>query len=201
MTQASGPLKRMVPVAVSAYRRAVRLLEWLIPVFDLSVRLYLAHIFWEGGMVKLSSWMSTVMLFTMVYDVPVLPPEIAASLATAIELVGSFLLAIGLAGRWAALSLFGLNIVASISYGALSEAALQEAFYWGILFLYFVLHGPGLLSADALLRYLYRRRYMAGVPGNPIGKQDPPLIKTTMHHASLNVLHAYCGEDLPEKRP
>ncbi len=58
----------------------------------------------------------------------------------------------------AALALFGLNIVASLSYGQLSEAALQEAFYWGILFLYFVLHGPGLLSADALLSYLLRRR-------------------------------------------
>jgi putative oxidoreductase len=159
MTQAVGLLKHAAPVAVSAYRRVVRLLESLIPVFDLSVRLYLAHIFWKGGMVKLSSWISTVMLFTMVYDVPVLPPEIAAYLATAIELGGSFLLAIGLAGRWAALSLFGLNIVASVSYGQLSEAALQEAFYWGILFLYFVLHGPGLFSADALLRYLIRRRH------------------------------------------
>jgi putative oxidoreductase len=158
MTHNVGFLQRAVPVAVSAYRRVVRLLESLVPIFDLSVRLYLAHIFWKGGMVKISSWTSTVMLFTMVYDVPYLPPEIAAYLATAVELGGSFLLAIGLAGRWAALSLFGLNIVASISYGQLSEAALQEAFYWGILFLYFVLHGPGLLSADALLSYLLRRR-------------------------------------------
>ena len=158
MTQANGFLKRAASVAVSAYRRLVRVLEWLIPVFDLSVRLYLAQIFWTGGMVKLSSWISTVMLFTMIYDVPVLPPELAAYLATAIELGGSVLLAIGLGGRWAALSLFGLNIVATISYGQLSDAAMKEAFYWGILFLYFVLHGPGLLSVDALLRYLYRRR-------------------------------------------
>lgn len=98
------------------------------------------------------------MLFTMVYDVPVLPPEIAAYLATTVELGGSFLLAIGLAGRWAALLLFGLNIVAVLSYGQLSEAAIQEAFYWGILFLYFVLHGPGLISVDALLRRLIRRK-------------------------------------------
>lgn len=161
MTHDTGLSTRAVNLAVSAYRRLVWGLEALIPVFDLAVRLYLANIFWKGGMVKLSSWMSTVMLFTMVYDVPILPPEIAAYLATAVELGGSFLLAIGLAGRWAALSLFGLNIVASISYGQLSEAALQEAFYWGVLFLYLVLHGPGLLSADALLRYLLRRRKIA----------------------------------------
>lgn len=158
MTHHTSLSKRAVDFAVLAYLRLVQGLEALIPLFDLSVRLYLAHIFWKGGMVKLSSWMSTVMLFTMVYDVPVLPPEIAAYLATGVELGGSFLLAIGLGGRWAALSLFGLNIVASISYGQLSEAALQEAFYWGILFLYLVLHGPGLLSADALLRYLVQRR-------------------------------------------
>ena len=144
--------------AVASYGRVVWGLEALVPLFDLSGRLYLAQIFWTGGMVKLSSWMSTVMLFTLVYDVPLLPPEMAAYVTTAVELGGSFLLAIGLAGRWAALSLFGLNIVASISYGQLSEAALKEAFYVGILFLYFVLHGPGLLSADALVRYLVRRK-------------------------------------------
>lgn len=158
MTRLIDFLRRATPVIVSAYRRTTQVMESSIPLFDLAVRLYLAQIFWKGGMVKLSSWMSTVMLFTMVYDVPVLPPEVAAYLATAIELGGSLLLAIGLAGRWAALSLFSLNIVASISYGQLSEAALQEAFYWGILFLYFVLHGPGLLSVDALLRHLIRRR-------------------------------------------
>ncbi len=170
MTHDAGFLTRTMPLAVSAYRRGIRILESLIPVFDLSVRLYLAHIFWKGGMVKLSSWMSTVMLFTMVYDVPVLPPEIAAYLSTAVELGGSFLLAIGLAGRWAALSLFGLNIVAALSYGQLSEAALQEAFYWGILFLYLVLHGPGLLSADALLQYLVRRRLSGSSAGEDLLK-------------------------------
>jgi putative oxidoreductase len=158
MAHDTGLLKHAASLAVSAYRRVTRLLESLMPLFDLSVRLYLAHIFWKGGMVKISSWMSTVMLFTMVYDVPYLAPELAAYLSTGVELGGSFLLAIGLAGRWAALALFGLNIVASISYRQLSEAALQEAFYWGILFLYLVLHGPGLLSADALLRYLTGRK-------------------------------------------
>ncbi len=158
MTQDRGFLERTLARAVSAYGRVIDLLESLIPAFDLAVRVYLAHIFWKGGMVKLSSWMSTVMLFTMVYDVPILPPEMAAYLSVAVELGGSFLLAIGLAGRWAALSLFGLNLVAVLSYGQLSEAALQEAFYWGVLFLYFVLHGPGRFSVDALLRGVYQRQ-------------------------------------------
>ncbi|MDP3090628.1 MAG: DoxX family protein [Nitrospira sp.] len=173
MTHPAGLLKRAADCAVPLYLWLVHGLEALTPLFDLSVRLYLANIFWKGGMVKLSSWMSTVMLFTMVYDVPVLPPEVAAYLSTAVELGGSFLLAIGLAGRWAALSLFGLNIVAALSYGQLSEAALQEAFYWGILFLYFVLHGPGLISVDALLDRFYRRRHTmsptnAAIPKQPV---------------------------------
>ena len=174
MTQAVGFPKRVASATTSGYRRLVRILESLIPVFDLSVRLYLAHIFWTGGMAKLSSWISTVMLFTMVYEVPVLPPELAAYLATAIELGGSVLLAIGLGGRWAALSLFGLNIVASLSYGQLSEAALQEAFYWGILFLYFVLHGPGLISMDALLERFYRRRHAISIANEAAYKQPVP---------------------------
>ena len=169
--------RRAVDCAVPAYLRLVQGLEALIPLFDLSVRLYLANIFWKGGMVKLSSWMSTVMLFTMVYDVPVLPPEMAAYLSTAVELGGSFLLAIGLAGRWAALSLFGLNIIAAISYGQLSEAALQEAFYWGVLFLYLVLHGPGLISVDALLKHLVRRR-------QAMSSADGALSKHTVLHSA-----------------
>ena len=174
MTQPAGLLTRAVDRAVPVYLWLVHGLEALTPLFDLSVRLYLANIFWKGGMVKLSSWMSTVMLFTMVYDVPVLPPEIAAYLSTAVELGGSFLLAIGLAGRWAALSLFGLNIVAVLSYGQLSEAAIQEAFYWGVLFLYFVLHGPGLISVDALLDRVYRRRQAMSRANEAVYKQPVP---------------------------
>lgn len=165
MIHKKGLLMGVVDHAVAWYGRFIWGLEALLPLFDLSVRLYLAHIFWTGGMVKFSSWMSTVMLFTMVYDVPLLPPEMAAYVAIAVELGGSFLLAIGLAGRWAVLSLFGLNIVASISYGQVSDAALQEAFYVGMLLLYFVLHGPGLLSADAVLHYLVRRKKM---PSHPV---------------------------------
>ncbi|MBX3304926.1 MAG: DoxX family protein [Nitrospira sp.] len=154
MIHKKGWWRVVVEHVVGSYGRVVMGLEALLPLFDLSARLYLAQIFWTGGIVKLSSWMSTVTLFTKVYDVPLLPPEMAACVTTAVELGGSFLLAIGLAGRWAALLLFGLNIVASISHGRLSEAALQEAFYIGTLFLYFILHGPGLLSADAVVHYL-----------------------------------------------
>ncbi|MBX3325012.1 MAG: DoxX family protein [Nitrospira sp.] len=190
MIHKKGWLTVVLDHAVAWYGRVVWGLEALLPLFDLSVRLYLAHIFWTGGMVKLSSWISTVVLFTMVYDVPLLPPEMAAYVATAVELGGSFLLAIGLAGRWAALSLFGLNIVASISYGQVSDAALQEAFYVGMLFLYFVLHGPGLLSADTLLSHLIQRRQ---------SKSDakPTLSAHTASHSVSNASDAEMKAGLP----
>ena len=165
MKQIVSFLKKMAKLSVSAYSMGVRYLEFLVPIFDLFVRLYMARIFWKGGIVKLSSWMSTVMLFTLVYDVPYLPPEIAAYLSTAVELGGSFLLAVGLAGRFGAVSLFVLNIVAALSYGQLSEAALKETFYWGVLLMYLLLHGPGLISLDALLGYLFRRRKIRKTAG------------------------------------
>lgn len=174
MIRKTGASVVALDCACSLYGGLVWGMEGLLPLFDLSVRLYLAHIFWAGGMVKLSSWMSTVMLFTMVYDVPLLPPEVAAYVTTAVELGGSFLLAIGLAGRWAALSLFGLNMVTLISYGQVSDAALQEAFYVGVLFLYFVLHGPGLLSMDRLVSYLIRCRRLRS-------DAEPALLNRTVH--------------------
>lgn len=158
MTRIFPLLKRLAGSTVSAYGIGIRFLGFLVPMFDLFVRLYMASMFWKGGMIKITNWVSTVMLFTLVYDVPYLPPEFAAGLSAAVELGGSFLLAVGLAGRFGAFSLFALNIVASISYGQLSEAALQEAFYWGVLLMYLVLHGPGVLSLDALIGYLLRRR-------------------------------------------
>lgn len=174
MTRRAGLLTYWLARAASTFSPLVLGLEALFPLFDLSVRLYLAHIFWKGGMVKLSSWMSTVMLFIMVYDVPLLPPEMAAYVTTTVVLGGSFLLAIGLAGRRAALPVFGLNIVASISYGQLSDAALQAAFYVGILFLYSVLHGPGLLSADTLLSYLIQRRHSNSNTESELSEQTAP---------------------------
>jgi putative oxidoreductase len=67
---------------------------------------------------------------------------------TAAELGLPLLLALGLAGRFAALGLFVFNIVAVISYPDLSEVGRQHHVYWGLLLAMLAVHGPGLLSAD-----------------------------------------------------
>ena len=135
---------------------AIRGLEFLTPVVELGARLWLANVFWKSGMTKITSWDSTLSLFNYVYTVPVLPPELAAVLSTAVELGGAALLAIGLAGRFGTAALFILNIVAVVSYPDLSVVGLKDHFYWGLLLAIFLVRGPGKLSVD----YWIRSRFM-----------------------------------------
>ena len=138
---------------------AIRGLEFLTPVVELGARLWLANVFWKSGMTKIATWDSTLSLFNYVYTVPLLPPELAAVLSTAVELGGAALLAIGLAGRFGTAALFILNIVAVISYQDLSAVGLKDHFYWGLLLAMFLVRGPGKLSVD----YWIRSRFM-GTP-------------------------------------
>jgi putative oxidoreductase len=133
-------------------RPVVRGLETLTPLLDLGIRLWVANVFWKSGLTKIQSWESTVALFTYEYQVPLLSPALAAALGTAVELVFPVLLALGLAGRLSAGVLFAFNIVAVISYPDLNEIGLKDHVYWGILLLVPLLHGPGRLSVDHLLR-------------------------------------------------
>jgi len=116
------------------YYAASHLPEYLAPVFDLGLRLFLANIFFKSGLTKIQSWDSTLYLFSDVYRVPLLSSEAAAWLATGAELGLSVLLVLGLCGRFAAAGLFVLNVVAVISYySGLSEAGLSHHLYWGLL--------------------------------------------------------------------
>ena len=130
----------------------VRILEWLQPAFVLAVRLYVASVFFKSGLTKIASWDTTIALFENEYAVPLLPPEIAAYLGTATELVIPVLLVLGLFTRPAALVLFVFNIIAVISYPDLSEGGLKDHVYWGLLLLVTLFHGPGKLSIDHLIR-------------------------------------------------
>ena len=134
----------------------IRGLESLIPFIDLGVRLWVANVFWRSGLASVHDWDTTVDLFKYEYSVPLLSPHVAAVLGTGVELIFPVLLAIGLAGRLAAFVLFVFNIIAVISYPALNEVGLKDHTYWGILLLVSLLHGPGRISID----YLIRRKWM-----------------------------------------
>jgi len=131
---------------------------WLRPLghlVDLAIRLEVAQAFFRSGLVKIGNWDGTVYLFRSEYQVPLLPPTLAAYLGTFGELFFPPLLALGLAARFAALSLSAINVIAVISFWHVvrdNEAALSSHLYWGLLLLVTLSHGPGKLSIDHLIR-------------------------------------------------
>lgn len=138
--------------------RAIGWLQGAAHLLDLGIRLYVAEIFFRSGLLKIGNWDGTMYLFKNEYKVPLLPPELAAWLGTFGELAFPPLLALGLASRFAALSLSFANVIAVISFWHVlgdNEAALMSHFYWGLLLLVTLCHGPGLLSLD----HWIRRRY------------------------------------------
>ena len=72
------------------------LLAWLerfpLAILQLLFRISTAAVFWNSGLTKLASWQTTVVLFRDEYKVPMLPPELAATLAASVELTCPVLL-------------------------------------------------------------------------------------------------------------
>jgi putative oxidoreductase len=150
---AASPFARAACRFLSLAQRAIVLTEaWLTPAFDLAIRLYVANVFFKSGLTKIQDWRSTVALFQYEYQVPVLPPELAAVMGTAGELGLSVLLALGLAGRFGAAGLSVMNVVAVIAYADLSDLGRQDHLLWGALLLVTLLHGPGRWSLDYWLK-------------------------------------------------
>lgn len=147
---------------------AAKVLDALQPVFALATRLYVSWQFLASGWLKISSWDNTLFLFREEYHTPLLPPVLAAVLGTAGELAFPVLLVLGLMGRFAALGLFAVNLMAVISYAHVLlsegfEAALGQHVLWGFMLLMLAIYGPGRLSLDQLL---LSRKFV--VPGRPV---------------------------------
>lgn len=143
-----NPLLRIVRF----YYSASHLPELFAPAFDLGLRLFLANVFFKSGLTKIQNWDSTLYLFSDVYEVPLLAPDVAAWLATGAELGLPVLLVLGLFGRFAAAGLFILNLMAVISYySGLSEAGINQHLYWGMLLAVLLMISRGAWSIDAWL--------------------------------------------------
>jgi putative oxidoreductase len=137
--------------ALKLWTRFVVALEALQPAAQLGARLYVAQVFFLSGLTKIHDWETTLALFADEYQVPLLPPNVAAVAGTAGELVLPVLLLLGLGGRFAALGLSVVNVVAVLSLAEIAPAALQQHVFWGSLLLALVLWGPGKWSLDRLL--------------------------------------------------
>jgi putative oxidoreductase len=139
--------------------RITRQIDRLQPLLLLAARLYLSLIFFRSGMLKIADWGSTLVLFRETYKVPVLPPELAASVGTFGELVFPVMIVLGLAGRLGAAGLFAVNVMAVVSYldlfGFECPAGINSHYYWGSILLALIVFGPGKISLD---EFILRRR-------------------------------------------
>ncbi|WP_420911064.1 DoxX family protein [Vibrio aestuarianus] len=124
----------------------------IVPLLLLFCRLWVAWAFFNSGLVKIVSWDSTLYLFELEYQVPILPWELAAYLGTAAELTLPIFVALGLLSRPMALALFIFNIVAVISYPVLWEQGFYDHQLWGLMLLLVVVWGAGPISLDKVLR-------------------------------------------------
>jgi putative oxidoreductase len=118
-------------------------------IFKLFVRLYVANAFFKAGWLKFNNWDSTLYLFEEEYQVPIIPWEFAAYLATAAEIILPILLLLGLASRLVASKLFLFNIMAVVSYPVLWNGGFYDHKLWGVMLLITVIFGPGKFAADS----------------------------------------------------
>ena len=138
-------------ILTAAHTAAARLLDPLQPVFLLGLRLWVSWQFLKSGWLKLSDWDNTLFLFQEEYRVPLLSPELAAMAGTLGELFFPLLLIFGILGRYAAIGLSAVNVLAVVSYSHVLltggfEAALGQHYLWGLMLLVIVVFGPGKLS-------------------------------------------------------
>jgi putative oxidoreductase len=125
-----------------------RLARVPLSIHLLLFRLGVASLFMRAGLTKAASWESTVALFRDEYRVPVFPPELAATLATAFELGCATLLILGLGTRLATLPLLGM--IATIQLFVYPDA-WPDHLVWGSILLFLLTRGPGAISLDHLI--------------------------------------------------
>ncbi|WP_343730480.1 DoxX family protein [Duganella sp.] len=118
----------------------------------LIARLGIGAVFFLSGRTKVQGLMtikaSTYELFRSEYALPLLPPDIAAQLATAAENILPLLLALGLATRPAAAGMFCMTAVIEIF---VYPDAWPTHLSWAGLLLPLIARGGGAWSLDHLL--------------------------------------------------
>jgi putative oxidoreductase len=144
------------PSAVTRIRELYDRLGLLpLSVIQLMARCSMAIVFWRSGQAKLANRDLTLQLFANEYKVPVLPPEIAAPMAAAVELSTPILLVLGLATRIATLPMIAMTLVIQIFVYPQSWA---DHLAWMTFLLLLLTRGPGMISLDHLIGKALARR-------------------------------------------
>ena len=118
-------------------------------------RFSIGAVFWYSGLTKIASWQTTILLFADEYKVPILPPELAATLATTVELSCPVLLFFGLATRLATLPMLGMTFVIGVF---VYPEDWVEHIGWASMLLFILTRGPGTLSLDHVIARKFPRR-------------------------------------------
>lgn len=147
----SGVGRHLVRGVFDFFKGLHAVLDKLQPLAALLARAYVADAFFRSGLTKLRDWDITLALFQDEYKVPLLPPNVAAVMGTGGELVLPVLLLLGLGGRFGALGLSVVNIVAVLSLTEVAPAALQQHVTWGVLLAGLAVFGSGRWSLDRWL--------------------------------------------------
>ena len=156
----------MSNVAVNLVHSAVALCSRLPDAWIALIgRFSVAAIFWKSGQTKVQGFSldivsgefrlgmprladAVVDLFRDEYRLPLLPPELAATMAAWAEHVFPALILLGLATRFSALAL--LAMTATIQVFVYPDAYSTHG-VWAAVLLFLVARGPGRLSLDALI--------------------------------------------------
>jgi len=148
----NAPATEARPTGIVGGYRALWMALERVPVAlpALVMRAGVALVFWRSGQAKLPFGNDTVLtLFREEYKLPLLPPELVAYLATAIELSCPVLLVIGFLARPVAALLLAQTLVIQIFVYPMNY---PDHLLWAGPLLYLLLRGPGRWSFDAAIR-------------------------------------------------
>lgn len=143
-----------LPAQPSRWNRLADGLQRLLPdaLLYLLVRVGIASVFFLSGRTKVEGLLSitpgTYELFRSEYALPLLPPELAAHLATYAEHLFPLLLVLGLGTRLSALALLGMTLVIEVF---VYPDAWSTHLSWAALLLVLVGRGAGAWSLDRCL--------------------------------------------------
>jgi len=133
-------------------------------------RFSIAAVFWKSGQTKIQGFAldivngeftlgwprlsdSVVDLFRDEYHLPLIPPEIAATMAALGEHILPILLLLGIATRFSALGLLGMTMTIQLF---VYPDAYPTHGTWAAVLLYLMVHGPGKLSVDHWIARRYQ---------------------------------------------
>ena len=141
---------------LSLANRATTLLNSVpYSVLVLFARVATFSVFFRSGLVKLADWDATLSLFQNEYNVPVLPPEFAATMAASMELGLSTLVLVGLFTRLSVLGLLGMvAVIQTFVY----PMAWPDHIQWVAFMIFILCRGPGVFSLDHVLLKWVRGR-------------------------------------------